>query len=66
MTHHILGHENRDVAFTVVYAERHSDHFRRYRRAARPGLDRGRFLTGFGDPRESALDAQIDERPFFK
>ena len=65
VAYHILGDEYRDVPLAVVNAKRQTDHLRRDRRAARPGLDRRRLHRSIGDPAKHLLNAKIDKRSFF-
>ena len=62
---HILRNKDGNVTLAIVYAEGQSDHFRRYRRASRPGLDCRRFVAGRRDLRECLLNAKVDERTLF-
>ena len=65
MSDHVLGNENRYVAFAVVNAKRQTNHCRRDRRTSRPCADRLRLCSAFGDLPKRLLQAQIDERSFF-
>ena len=61
---HVLGHEHRNVPFAVMNAEGQTDHIRRDRRTARPGLDRWRLFPAFFYSPKRLLDAKVYERPF--
>ena len=64
MTHHILGHEDRDEGFAIVDVEGVSDEIRGDRRAARPSFDRLLRIT-FIEAVNLVEQLPLNKRAFF-
>src|SRR5947209_12855512 len=65
MTHHVLGHEHRNVRAAVVHPDRMADHRRNDRRSAAPRLDDA-FLARFIHRLDFLHQMVRDERTLFK